>query len=392
MAPYVRSPSESSDTSLISSKKSIQNTPSDTTTAVEEDSPLPSISEPQSTPHGKTRGGELPRRGNRRVNPLPAPVQSQSNTRGYTNTASQNRRRVNRPNNGGHDSDSDSDDDRKRRRRQDNGHDDDAGSIKRGKRPASPPSHAAEAPIKPPVIDPDEEERVYRAMQQTLTIANDILAQYVPPSMQSEQMSKLLRELPPGSRRSGAIQSEEYDRMLAYLDEMSSRSIQSDTTALMKHWQQTCPPSETDDENFRFRYRFSEMIRSGKVTFKFVHLPRVHPCIVDLPSFNPSKLHEIRGVMLRVLVKENTPRFAEVVSPSLLRDLGWWPCPRYSTWYHNQVNGDKLTGSVIYRLDITGKPLLVVGDSEIGEDPCFEEFKHREEMEKLTGVKLPWSS
>lgn len=387
MAPYVRSPSESSDTSLISSKTAIQNTSSDSTVAAKEDSPLPSTSDPQSPPYGKTHGGELSRRGNRRANPLPAPMPGQSNTRGSANTFCRNRRRANRPDNGGHNSDSDSDDDRKRRR-QNSGDDDDASSIKRGKRPASPPPHAAEAPINPPVIDPDEEERVHRAMQQTLTIANEVLAEYLSPSMQRLQMSKLFRELPPDSRRRGAIQSEKYDLMLECLDEMRYRSIRSDTEALMR--QQTSLLSETTSGNYWVQREFSEMIRSGKVTFKFVHLPQVPPCIVDLPSFHLSKLHRIRGVMLRVLVKENTPRFAEVVSPSLLLDLGWWHCSKSRTWCHNQVDGNKFSGSIIYRLDITGKPLMVVGDAEIAEDPCLEEFRRLRELEKLTGVTLPW--
>jgi hypothetical protein len=196
----------------------------------------------------------------------------------------------------------------------------------------------------------DEEELFHRSMQRSLNLIGERLAHYISPNEQRSQMSKLLRSTSSGTRP-GAIRSETYDLMLEYLGKLEDKVLESHTTALMR--QQTSPSSEDNEEKPWKRYEFSHMIREGKVTFKYVQLHEVPSCVMDLPGFSESAT-VFGPIVLRVLVKQNTPRYAEVVSTRLLEDLGWWFSDDTGNWCHHHVERNKL-GSVIYQRDITGR-------------------------------------
>lgn len=333
---------------------------------------LPSSPNSQSTPYGKTHAGEVRRRTDRQRSPLPAPGVGQPSGGNSTNGFSRRQRRPNGlgSGGGGYNSGSDSDDGRKQRKHYDD-RDDDVGIINREKRPAPPSSHYAEASSSSPlVVDGEEEERIHRSMQQSLALVEKEMTHYASPYMQQKQMASLVRSMPPGTRP-GAIRSETYDSMLDYLNRLSEEAIESNTTALMR--QQTSPSSQPEKAKNWMRNEFSRMVRDGKIIFNFVQLSEDPPYVMDLPGFNES-FKSSRPTVLRVLVKDNTPRFAEVVNTHLLEDLGWWFCYETGTWCHNHVDQNKFSGRVIYQIEITGNIRKIWEVTDADEDLGFQRF------------------
>ena len=385
MASHTQLATVSSEDSPTNGKKTqISNAFTDPPGPSKHKAPLPSPSNSQSTPYGKTHAGEVRRRTDRQRGPLPAPGVGQSSGGNSTNGFSRRQRRPNGSGNGGYDSNSDSDDDRKPRKRYDD-RDDDVGIINREKRPAPPSSHYAEASnSSPPVVYGEEDERLRRSMQQALALVEKEMTHYASPYMQQEQMADLVRSMPPGTRP-GAVRSETYDSMLEYLGTLNEETIESNTMALMR--QQTDPSSEPEEANKWMRNEFSHMIRHGKVTFKFVQLREDPPYLMDLPGFNGSSKPSYPTV-LRVLVKGNTPRFAEVVSTQLLQDLGWHCCHETQTWFHNHVDQNKFSGRVIYQMKITGHITKIWEVTDADEDFGFQQFLiSREIMRKRKAME-----
>ncbi|KAJ5817855.1 hypothetical protein N7447_007863 [Penicillium robsamsonii] len=348
--------------------------------------PLPSFPNSQSTPYGKTHAGEVRRRTDRQTTPLPAPGTGQSSGGNSTNGFPRRQRRLNGSGNGGYNSGSDSDDDRKPHKRYDDG-DDDIGITSRQKRPAHPSPHYVEASSSSPPAgyEEEEEERIHRSMQQILALVEKEMTYYASRQTQQTQIAELVRSMPPGTRP-GAIRSETYDSMLEYLELFREIAIESNTTALMR--QQTNLPSVTEKASHWIRREFSDMVRDNKVIFKFVQLSKDPPYLVDLPGFD-GRFKSYLPTVLRVLVKQNTPRFAEIVSWQFLRDLGWWFCFDTGTWCHNHVEQqNKFSGPIICHMEITGNITKIWEVTDADEDTGYQRYIGKIGKTKGT-VKVP---
>lgn len=208
----------------------------------------------------------------------------------------------------------------------------------------------------------DKEERFHRLMQQTLALVEKELAHYASPTEQQRQMANL-GHLASAGVKAGAIKSKTYDLMLEYLEALKEKVIEQHTTALIR--QQSSSSSE-----YWNRYKVSSLVRQGKVTFKYVQLDKVPPCVIDLAG--------IEGVytpaVLRVLVKANTPRYAEIMSETSLVDLGWYFRRDTKKWCRNFEKRDKFFGSMIYQMEMTGNITKVWEVTDTDEHLGFKWF------------------
>ncbi|KAF3388145.1 hypothetical protein DPV78_012113 [Talaromyces pinophilus] len=299
----------------------------------------------EGTPYGKTHAGEVRRRTDRQTGPLPAPGIGHLVSGGSANSSSRRPLQSNGSNSEGHDNDSDSDDDRKYRKRDDDGSDDVA-IARREKRPAPSIVHYAEASNESSaIVDMDKEERFHRSMQQTLALVEKELAHYASPTEQRRQMA-YFNGLASSRVKTGAIKSETYDLMLEYLEALNKKVIEEHTTALIRQ------QSNSSSENWK-RSEVSNLVRHGTVTFKYVQLDVAPPCVVDLAGFE-GVYRVYTPTVLRVLVKANTPRYAEIMSRVSLMELGWYFRRDTLKWCRNLARRDKFSGSMIYQMEMTG--------------------------------------
>lgn len=258
--------------------------------------------------------------------------------------------------------------------------------IGRRKRPVLPSSSHAEASEPSPSEfndNRDEDERLHHSMQQALAFVGNILRDYTSPETQQARLAHLIRSTP-SHLRPGAMRSETYDSMLSYLSRLKEKEVRSNATALMR--QQISASSEPEPTSPVVQDELMKIVRSGKIEFKFVQLSHQPHFIRDLPGFyeslRPGQRH--LPIVLRVLVKENTPRYVEVVDKSLLADLGWQYSFKTETWRQNMVNQDKLSGDVIYQREITGHITKMWEVTDADSDWRFGAFKEaeRERIEK----------
>ena len=125
----------------------------------------------------------------------------------------------------------------------------------------------------------------------------------------------ILNRLASSDNKAGAIKSKTYDLMHEYLEALKEKVIVKHTTALIG--QRSNSSSEVWE-----RFKFSNLVRQGKVT-KYVQLDEVPPYVADLAGFEGVYCVYTPTVLL-VLVKANTPRYAEIMRETSLIELGWY--------------------------------------------------------------------
>lgn len=217
-------------------------------------------------------------------------------------------------------------------------------------------------------------------MQQALAYIETVMDDYPSPAEQEKQIDTLYRSMPAGMRP-GAIGSETYDSMLDYLRELGNRVRESHETALMTLQTSLSSSNEEEEPQNRksLRQHISKMLKIGQVKFKYMQLFKVPPCVRDLPGFNNHMRYAATcssnyPVVLRVLVKAEVPRYAEIVSPFLLELLGWWFCQDTQTWCRNCMETNKFYGTLIYQMDMTEHITKLWEFTDAKENRGFQDF------------------
>ncbi|GES60594.1 hypothetical protein ATETN484_0005005300 [Aspergillus terreus] len=371
-------------------KTVVKQRPADTTEEPHDSEKLEHTAKPfeiqSQSPSGRAHAGEVSRRTERQTSALPPPEVPRQEGRTPPNTSSRRRRRATAPGDGSN-SDSDSDDDDRKGK---SGPGEGMGAIRQGKRPAQiTPDHLQEKMDEGSHLLHEEDDlRNFKYMQQMLRWLEGYRAQTKQGSDVTSQQRKLLQEGPP-SGLSGAVRSEISDIMLQYVDKFDQAVFDDSMATFMRQNDPSHPISGTaETSSHKFKSYFRRILRSGQVKYEFVEVAGPIPDFA-LKLIDTSLMELCRrrySPVFRVLIKDNRPMHAELVSPYLLQDLGWrwkWKlseqdfyCSHSNScnghWWRYQRGATKFTYNSVFRVRMTGETDSIWSSAD--DDPRFQLF------------------
>ncbi|PYH42968.1 uncharacterized protein BP01DRAFT_384918 [Aspergillus saccharolyticus JOP 1030-1] len=188
--------------------------------------------------------------------------------------------------------------------------------------------------------------------------------EYLTEGEQNQEMNRLAQESP-NTQPDGAEIT--HAKLMAYAEQSEDILLRDSLAALLRQSESSPKMDQSEDKQHERESVSEDFLQTGQLRYQFVMIPAelIPPYVSQL--FGLGSLLQCRPLVFRILIKNETPRYAEFVSNDLLADLEWHFCCRSQTFRRCKLGQSKSTCNLVFVVAMNGRVERIYRPDDITE-------------------------